>query len=150
MKQCGQRKQCQKYVIKKASRKRWKKEIKYKSQQRGHNHRLQKHHIYYASDLSQFSNEAWKNERKQAIYLRYREIHPLKEAETKYKGFIGLQPKVNSERIDETIKQVDTPTEFVNHSAAVRELNSINLHRTGSKDCCEPAANSQISIKNLD
>jgi hypothetical protein len=69
-------------------------------------------------------------------------IHPKKQ-ETIYKGFMGLQSKVNLEQFDEAINLVDTSMEFMNHSAAVRKSKSINLHRTGSKDGSEPANNNQ-------
>jgi hypothetical protein len=81
---------------------------------------------------------------------RYKQIHPPKEHETIYKGFMGLQPKVDLKHFEETINLVDTSIESMNHSAAVRELISFDLHRTGSEDGYEPAKNHQIASKNLD
>jgi hypothetical protein len=78
---------------------------------RGNNHKLLKERNYYLLDLSEVSNEVWKDRWKQTIYERYRMIHPLKkvEAKTKYKGFMGLQPKVKTEQFDEAVNLVDTP-----------------------------------------
>jgi hypothetical protein len=51
--------------------------------------------------------------------------------------------------LKETINLDDTPNELMDLSAAVRNTDSINLHRTGSKECCEPANIIQISGKKL-
>jgi hypothetical protein len=81
---------------------------------------------------------------------RCKQLHPQKAIETIYKGFIGLQPKVDLKLFEETINQVDIPIESMNHSSAVPESTSFNQHRTGSKDDYEPANNIQLSSKNLD
>jgi hypothetical protein len=87
----------------------------------------------------------------QKIYeKRDKQLHPPKEEETIYKGFMSLLLKVVLKQFEETINLADTPIESMNHSATVRESTSINLHRTGSKDGYEPADNSQLSSKNLD
>jgi hypothetical protein len=87
---------------------------------------------------------------KQKIYeKRSKQLHLPKEQETVYKGFMGLQPKISSEQLDETINLVDTPIESMNHSAAVRKSTSFHQHRTGSKDGYEPANMNQLLSKNL-
>jgi hypothetical protein len=48
------------------------------------------------------------------------------------------------------VNQDDAPIEFLDHSAALREPLSINLHCTGSKGGYEPAVLDQLSGKNLD
>jgi hypothetical protein len=70
--------------------------------------------------------------------------------ETKHKEINNLHPKVDMKQFEEVINQDDTPIEFLNHSAALREPLSINLHCTGSKGGYEPAVFVQLSGKNLD
>jgi hypothetical protein len=61
----------------------------------------------------------------------------------------NTQPKDNSIQIDEADNLVDNPTQLMNYSAAVRELHSINLHRTGSKDSYKQTLFIHLSSKNL-
>jgi hypothetical protein len=51
-----------------------------------------------------------------------------------YKGFISIQSKVNLKQFEETINLGDTPIEFMNQSAALRETLSFDQHCIGSKD----------------
>jgi hypothetical protein len=140
----------EKRIWKLAKKTRWKEIAKQKSIKRGNNHRLQKLHNEYNLDLSDISNEKWKDKWKMEITQRYKKLHPTKEKEIVYKGFNDLQPKVNLKHFEETIKLSDTPTEFMNCSAALQETTSINLRCTGSKDGYESAANFQLSSKNLE
>jgi hypothetical protein len=104
---------------------------------------LQKLNINYRLDLANISNETWKEKRKQMISQRYRLLHPTKEVETIYKGFISLQPKMDLKQFEEAINLGDTPMEFMDHSAALQETLSFNQHRTGSKGGYGSAANVQ-------
>jgi hypothetical protein len=54
-----------------AKKDRWKEVLKQKSKKRGSNYRLQKAHITYRYDLSEISNEAWKQKWKDKIVRRY-------------------------------------------------------------------------------
>jgi hypothetical protein len=98
-------------------------------------------HINYRLDLPNISNK---------ITQRYRLLHPTKEKETIYRGFISLQPKVDLKQFEEAINLGDAPIEFMNHSAALRETLSFNQHCTGSKGGYESATSPQFSSKNLD
>jgi hypothetical protein len=146
----GQSSKGENHIWRKAKRERWKIVAKYKSIKRVNNQRLKKYHIEYRLDISNISNETWKNKWKQKILQRYRLLHPPKEVETFYKGFISLQPKVDLKQFDETINLGDTPIEFMNQSIALRETLNTNLHCTGSKDDYGSASNYQLSRKNLD
>jgi hypothetical protein len=53
-------------------------------------------------------------------------------------------------QLEEVINQENTPIEFMDHSSALRETLSIDLHCTGSKGGYESAAFIQLSGKNLD
>jgi hypothetical protein len=53
-------------------------------------------------------------------------------------------------QFEEVINLDDTPIEFMDHSAALRETLSFSQHCTGSKNGYESAANIQLSGKNLD
>jgi hypothetical protein len=103
-----------------AKKERWKELAKHKSIKRGNNHRLQKLHINYRLDLSNISNEAWKEKWKRKISQRYRLLHPTKETETIYRGIISLQPKVDLKQFEKVINLDDTPIEFMDHLAALR------------------------------
>jgi hypothetical protein len=127
-----------------------KKVAKNKSEKRGNNHRLKKLHINYCLDLSNISNEAWKEKWKNKIKQRYRLLHPTKERETIYKRISSLYPKVDLKQFEEVINLDNTPIEFMDHSAAFRETLSFNQYCTGSKGGYELAANIQLSGKNLD
>jgi cell division protein FtsB len=84
-----------------AKKERWKEVAKNKSKKRGNNHRLQKLHINYRLDISNISNEAWKEKWKNKITQRYRLLHQTKERETIYKGIISLHPKVDMKHFEE-------------------------------------------------
>jgi hypothetical protein len=126
--------------------------FKQKAEERGTNHRLQKFHISYREILSEISNEVWKKKWKDKILFRHKYLHPTeeKEAETSYKEIIDLHPKDDSKQFEEVINQDDTPIEFMDHSAALRETLIIDLHCTGSKGGYESAGFIQLSGKNLD
>jgi hypothetical protein len=53
-------------------------------------------------------------------------------------------------KFEETINLGDTPIEFMDHSAALREILRFDHHCTGSKGGYGSAANIQLSSKNLD
>jgi hypothetical protein len=76
-----------------AKKERWKEVAKHKSKKRGNNHRFKMLDINYRLDLSNISNEAWKQKWKQKISQRDRLLHPTKETETIYKGIICLKPR---------------------------------------------------------
>jgi hypothetical protein len=76
---------------------------------------------------------------KNKITQRYRLLHPIKEKETIYKGIISLYPKVDLKQFEEVINLGDTPIEFMDHSATLRETLSFNQHYTGSKGGYESA-----------
>jgi hypothetical protein len=149
----GDKEMCkgEKQIYRMAKKDRRKYIFKEKSEERGSNHRLQKAHFTYLRNLSQISNEVWKKKWKDKITWRYKYLHPKeeKEKETIYKGIIDLHPKEDKKQFEEVIKQDDTPIEIMNHSAALREPLSINLHCTGSKGGYESAALTQLSGKNL-
>jgi hypothetical protein len=60
-----------------------------------------------------------------------------------------IQPKNNSTQCNEADNLVDNPTQLLNLLATVRELKSINLHRTRSKRCYRQAIQFLLSSKNL-
>jgi hypothetical protein len=88
-----------------AKKDRWKEVVKQKSKKRGNNYRLQKSLISYRYDLSEISNEAWKQKWKDKIVWRFKDLHPKeeKEKETIYKGIISLHPKVDMKQFEEVI-----------------------------------------------
>jgi hypothetical protein len=80
--------------------------------------------------LSYISNETWKIKWKQKISQRYRLSHLTKKIEVIDRGFNDLQTKVDLNQFEETINLCDTPIEFMNHSAALRENLGFNQHCT--------------------